>query len=134
MAHSPGCQRHDMGVVKGQFAIKAWLEADAIEEALNQHTCNIERALISQGREFIFNTRMCITYEFQRFVPLVSASNVLFQRQKAEEWLSHQANVAQQFMGGLHTATGNSRNNLSQRPFFVYWIHAHVSRALTVAL
>ncbi|KAJ7147121.1 hypothetical protein C8R43DRAFT_890324 [Mycena crocata] len=117
---------------KGQFAIKAWLEADAIEEALNRHTCNIERAFIFQGREFIFNTRMCITYEFQRFVPLVSASNGLFQRQKAEEWLSHQAKVAQQFMGGLHTVTGNSRNKLSQRPQFLLWIHAQVSRALTL--
>lgn len=39
---------------KGQFAIKAWLEADAIEEALNRHTCGIERAFIFQGREYIF--------------------------------------------------------------------------------
>jgi hypothetical protein len=39
---------------KGQFAIKAWLEADAIEEALNRHTCGIERAFVFLGREYIF--------------------------------------------------------------------------------
>jgi hypothetical protein len=39
---------------KGQFAIKAWLAADAIEEALNRHTCGIERAFIFLGREYIF--------------------------------------------------------------------------------
>ncbi|KAJ7176007.1 hypothetical protein C8R46DRAFT_1080390 [Mycena filopes] len=118
---------------KGQFAIKAWLEADAIEEALNKHSCGIERAFIFQGREYIFNTRMCITYEFQRFVPLVSANvNGLFHRHKAEEWLRHQATVAQQFMSGLHTVTGNSSNNLSRRPFYVFWFMAQVSRALTL--
>ncbi|KAJ7367084.1 hypothetical protein DFH08DRAFT_679593 [Mycena albidolilacea] len=118
---------------KGQFAVKAWLEADAIEEALNRHTCGIERAFIFLGREYIFNTRMCITYEFQRFVPLVSANvNGLFHRHKAEEWLSHQTTVAQQFMSGLHTVTGNSSNNLSRRPFYVFWFMGQVSRGLTL--
>ncbi|KAJ7442636.1 hypothetical protein FB451DRAFT_1057345 [Mycena latifolia] len=118
---------------KGQFAIKAWLEADALEQALNRHTCGIERAFIYQGREYIFNTRMCITYEFQRFVPLVSANvNGLFHRHKAEEWLSHQANVSQQFMSGLHNITGNSRNSLAHRPFYVFWFLAQFSRGLTL--
>ncbi|KAJ7505151.1 hypothetical protein B0H11DRAFT_1708267 [Mycena galericulata] len=118
---------------KSQFAIKAWLEADAIEEALNRHTCGIERAFIYQGREYIFNTRMCITYEFQRFIPLVSANvSGLFHRHKAEEWLKHQANVAQQFMSGLHTVTGNSSNSLSKRPFYVFWFMSQVSRGLTL--
>ncbi|KAF8172009.1 hypothetical protein K438DRAFT_1729122 [Mycena galopus ATCC 62051] len=118
---------------KGQFALKAWYEADGIEEALNRHTCGIERAFIFVGREYIFNTRMCITYEFQRFVPLVSSDvNGLFHRGKAEEWLSHQSTVAQQFMSGLQTVTGNSSNNLSRRPFFVLWFMGQVSRALTL--
>jgi len=39
---------------KAQFAFKAWLEADAIEEALNKHTCDIEKAFIFQGREYLF--------------------------------------------------------------------------------
>ncbi|KAJ7069638.1 hypothetical protein C8F01DRAFT_1113449 [Mycena amicta] len=119
--------------VKGQFAIKAWHEADAIEDALNRHTCDIERAFIFQGREYIFNTRMCITYEFQRFVPLVSNNaHILFDRQKAEEWLHHQSVVAQKFTIGLHTVTGLESNNLSRRPFYVFWFQAQVSRCLTL--
>jgi hypothetical protein len=39
---------------KAQFATKAWLEADALEVALNKHTCSIERAFIYQAREYIF--------------------------------------------------------------------------------
>ena len=39
---------------KADFAIKSWLEADRIEEALNRHTCGIEKAFIFQGREYLF--------------------------------------------------------------------------------
>lgn len=39
---------------KAQFAVKAWLEADGLETALNRHTCGIERAFIFQAREYIF--------------------------------------------------------------------------------
>ena len=39
---------------KSQFAVKAWLEADVIEVALNRHTCNLERAFLFIAREYIF--------------------------------------------------------------------------------
>lgn len=39
---------------KAQFAMKAWLEADSLEQALNCHTCALERAFIFQAREYIF--------------------------------------------------------------------------------
>ncbi len=41
-------------VDKAQFALKAWLETDAIEDALNKHTCAIEKAYIFHGREYLF--------------------------------------------------------------------------------
>ncbi|KAF8967057.1 hypothetical protein BDZ97DRAFT_1804957 [Flammula alnicola] len=118
---------------KAQFALRAWLEADALEQALNRHTCSIERAFIYQAREYIFNTRMCISYEFQRYIPLVTADvSGLFHRSKAEEWLTHQATVAEQFMRGLHTITGNSNNLLARRPFFVFWFMGQIHRALAL--
>ncbi|KAJ7928051.1 hypothetical protein B0H13DRAFT_1969137 [Mycena leptocephala] len=101
--------------------------ADAIEEALNRHTCGIERAFIFQGREFIFNFHFSmLTLSHSRNV------NGLFHRHKAEEWLNHQSTVAQQFMSGLHTVTGNAGNDLAKRPFYVFWFMAQVSRALTL--
>ncbi|KAF5382644.1 hypothetical protein D9615_002795 [Tricholomella constricta] len=39
---------------KAQFAVQTWLEADALEAALNKHTCRIERQFIFQAREYIF--------------------------------------------------------------------------------
>ncbi|KAF9485849.1 hypothetical protein BDN70DRAFT_795185 [Pholiota conissans] len=117
---------------KSEFAVRAWLEADALEQALNRHTCSIERAFIFQAREYIFNTRMCISYEFRRYVPLVTNVNGMFHRTKAEEWLTHQAIVAERFMHGLHTVTGNSNNLLARRPFFVFWFMGQIHRALAL--
>ena len=120
-------------VDKAHFAVKAWLEGDALEQALNKHTCSIERSFIFQAREYIFNTRMCISYEFQRYVPLISTDvSGLFHRKKAEEWLSHQAEVGQRFMLGLHTVTGNANNLLARRPFFVFWLMGQISRSLSL--
>jgi hypothetical protein len=74
--------------------MRAWLETEAIEKALQWHTCSIERAFMFLGREFLFkyvdhsslcpympravtligsdnSTRMCISYEFQKYIPYV---------------------------------------------------------------
>ncbi|TFY80459.1 hypothetical protein EWM64_g3551 [Hericium alpestre] len=56
---------------KSDFTLRAWLETEEIEKALNRHTCGVERAFFFVGREYLFNTRMCISYEFQRFIPHV---------------------------------------------------------------
>ncbi|KAL0069865.1 hypothetical protein AAF712_003135 [Marasmius tenuissimus] len=118
---------------RADFAVRSWMEAENIENALNKHTCGIERAFIFAGREYLFNTRMYITYEFQRYVPLVTTqTNGLFNRKKAEEWLTHQTAVAQRIMLGLHAVTGNSGNLLARRPFFTLWFMGQVSRALSL--
>ena len=36
------------------FANAVWREADAIENALDGHTCQTERAFLFQGREYLF--------------------------------------------------------------------------------
>ncbi|KAK0487403.1 hypothetical protein IW261DRAFT_1447708 [Armillaria novae-zelandiae] len=133
-----GCvrMRHDHTATEAeqaQFTVKAWLEADAIEANLNRHTCAIERSFIFQAREYIFNTRMCISYEFQRFIPLISTDLTgLIHRKKAEEWLTHQSTVAQRYMFGLHAVTGNANNHLARRPFFVFWFMSQVLSALSL--
>nr|BCA90180.1 hypothetical protein PC_1229 [Pleurotus citrinopileatus] len=118
---------------KAQFAISAWLEADLLEQALSRHTCNLERAYIFQGREYLFNTRMCVSYEFSRYIPLVTSGvTAMFNRNKAEEWLRHQSAVARRVMHGLSAVTGHSTNLLARRPFFVFWFMGQIARALTL--
>ncbi|KAG1745927.1 uncharacterized protein EDB91DRAFT_1049694 [Suillus paluster] len=116
-----------------RFELNAWLEADALEKALDAHTCGLERTFLFQGREFLFNVRMTVSHEFKRFVPLATVNaNGLFHRTKAEEWLSHQANVAQRVVLGMSAVTGNATHSLMHRPFFVFWFLSQIGRALTL--
>ena len=39
---------------KAEFAVRAWVETLAIEEALDAHDCSAERARFFVGREYIF--------------------------------------------------------------------------------
>ena len=113
------------------------------------------------------STRMCISYEFRRYIPLVTAYVyiLLFEHESIHLTLlyveastdcsiaikpkngvspililfvlpltlyvflvTHQASVAQRFMFGLHTITGNSTNLLARRPFFVFWFMGQIHR------
>ncbi|KZP06293.1 hypothetical protein FIBSPDRAFT_842281 [Athelia psychrophila] len=119
---------------KARFGMAAWLEADYLEAALKGHTCRLERAFLFQGREYLFITRMCISYEFQRFMPLAAIdTGSPFHRRKTEQWLTHQATVAQQVMLGLHTVTGQgSKGSITYRPFFAFWFMSQINRALSL--
>jgi hypothetical protein len=55
--HSCVRMRHDRAATdqeKSHFAFASWLEADAIEAALNKHACGLERAFLFTGREYLF--------------------------------------------------------------------------------
>ncbi|KAA1468777.1 hypothetical protein DENSPDRAFT_915286 [Dentipellis sp. KUC8613] len=112
-----------------EFAMRAWLETEEIEKALNRHTCGVERAFMFVGREYLFNTRMCISYEFQRFIPHVLTG---LSRDKASEWLYDQEQRAKAVMQGMHAVTGNMKHDLAQRPWFVWWFMGQVARALAL--
>ncbi|KAH8104576.1 hypothetical protein BXZ70DRAFT_921504 [Cristinia sonorae] len=118
---------------KAHFAVNAWLEVDRLDEALNRHTCNLERSYLYQGREYLLNCRMCISHEFSRYIPQATASaNLLFHRKKAEEWLTHQAWVGKTLLNGLQTVTGQPNVSMGKRPFFVFWFMSQIRRALTL--
>ncbi|KAI0771263.1 hypothetical protein BD413DRAFT_476321 [Trametes elegans] len=119
---------------KAQFAVAAWEEIDAIEGALRRHTCGIERSFLFQGRELLFNSRMCIAYEFQRCLPQPTAhANLLFYRQKADEWLSHLASLARRVLNaGLPSVTGLPASSLAKRPFLLFWFMSQIERSLTL--
>lgn len=53
----PVMQKLQYGVVSDHelaaFAKRAWLQTQEMEEALNKHTCELERAFLFQGREYL---------------------------------------------------------------------------------
>ncbi|KAI8971146.1 hypothetical protein BD414DRAFT_226070 [Trametes punicea] len=130
---------------RAHFAMKAWLEIDAIEDALDQHTCGLERNFGFQAREVLFrcvvlrfitprlldrlSSRMCVSHEFQRYIP--QATTRLFYRDKAEDWLKHRMAAAErvwrQLMEGQQVPKLDCR-----KPLLIYWFISHVVKALAL--
>ncbi|KAG9035791.1 hypothetical protein FRB95_010559 [Tulasnella sp. JGI-2019a] len=114
------------------FAMRAWMESLAIEEALNEHTCDGEKATMYQARENLFTIRMFITGGFRRYVPHPQ-SGVDFSRldrEKAMQWLHHQNNVANQLQMIMGTEHSPARYLLVKRPYLMWWQMNLIGRAL----
>ncbi|KAF9778621.1 hypothetical protein BJ322DRAFT_1014096 [Thelephora terrestris] len=128
-----GCigMRGEMNVsdsAKAKYAMEAWKESCELDNLLDHHTCDTERAFLFVGREFLFNVRTYISQEFRQVIPLAQSDSI---RRKAEEWLSHQAMLMNHLMESLPKVTGHSNGSLMYRPFFVFWFMGQIFRALT---
>ncbi|CDO69314.1 hypothetical protein BN946_scf184976.g33 [Trametes cinnabarina] len=60
------------GAQRAEFAVRAWLEIDDIERRLERHTCGLSSNYGFQSTEMLFSLRICVSYEFQRFIPQVT--------------------------------------------------------------
>ncbi|KAI0642505.1 hypothetical protein C8Q79DRAFT_916852 [Trametes meyenii] len=115
---------------RAQYAMSAWLEIDRIEALLNRHTCAVERGFLVQVRDILFNTRMCVSHEFQRFIPeATTGSGQLFYHAKAEQWMMHQLQVATYFSRILQNPKADG-NDDSRRNFLMFWFMSQIIRAL----
>ncbi|KAI0633498.1 hypothetical protein C8Q77DRAFT_1157703 [Trametes polyzona] len=116
---------------RARFAIDVFQEAREIQDALDMHVCNLDTGLMYVCREYLYDTRIAITYEFRRLQDGdVSAPPPLFNRRQAEEWLLYQLQVAKRAkaaVGQLGQAAGHL---LSRRPFQVSWFSNQVAIAL----
>ncbi|KAI6039316.1 hypothetical protein EDC04DRAFT_2686115 [Pisolithus marmoratus] len=134
--HSCLRMRRDQGASetdRARFGINAWLEADKLERALDSHTCGLERSYFYQGRELLFNVRYTISNEFQKYIPIATINtSVIFHRGKAEEWLRHQASVAQGVVERMSTLTGHAGHSIIHRPVFTFWFMSQIRRALSL--
>ncbi|KAI0643016.1 hypothetical protein C8Q79DRAFT_201865 [Trametes meyenii] len=117
---------------RAQFAMSAWLEIDSIEHALEQHTCGLERTFGFQAREMLFSSRMCVSHEFQRYIPQVTThGSQLFYRDKAEGWLRHRMEAAERVWQSL--LDGERGHVLDfRKPLLIFWFMSHVVKALVL--
>ncbi|KII90502.1 hypothetical protein PLICRDRAFT_39063 [Plicaturopsis crispa FD-325 SS-3] len=118
---------------KGDYGVAAWREAEAIEAAFARHTCKVQQSFMSRGQEYLFNVRMLLSQEFQRFIPTATANvTALFHREKTQEWLSIQLTLGKQ-LERIARMRGESLYNLfAERPFLVFWFMGQVARAITL--
>ncbi|PIL35206.1 transcription factor [Ganoderma sinense ZZ0214-1] len=129
------CKRGDVHLTNGeraQFAMQAWLEIDAIEHALGQHTCELERNFGFQAREMLFSARMCVSHEFQRYIPCVTTSgSMLFYRDKAEEWLTHRMQFGNRLWQDMQLGIQSLLLDF-RKPMLIYWFMSHVIKGLVL--
>ncbi|EJF61015.1 hypothetical protein DICSQDRAFT_106672 [Dichomitus squalens LYAD-421 SS1] len=117
---------------RAQFAVQAWLEIDAIEDALGQHTCELEPNSRFQAREMLFSSRMCVSHEFHRYIPRITTKgSQLFYRDKAEAWLRLRMATAERMWKSLTEGTLPPAFDY-RRPLLIYWFMSHVLKALVL--
>ncbi|KAI0356257.1 hypothetical protein OH77DRAFT_1423872 [Trametes cingulata] len=114
---------------RADAAMSAWLEIDALEQALDQHTCGIENQLNYQAREMLFSSRMCVSQEFNRYIP--QATTRLFYRDKAENWLKHRVETAQ-LMWDRTMQGGDIPAKECCKPLVIYWFMSYIIKALVL--
>ncbi|KAH9848331.1 hypothetical protein C2E23DRAFT_739783 [Lenzites betulinus] len=120
------------GADRAQSAMSAWLEVDNIEETLDRHSCAVETGFLAQVREILFNTRMCVSHEFQRYIPeATTTTGQLFYHDKAEKWLLHQLQVANYLTHTLRNPRIDTDGH-SRRNFLMFWFISQMTRALAL--
>ncbi|KAL0957013.1 hypothetical protein HGRIS_003114 [Hohenbuehelia grisea] len=119
---------------KAEFALEAWAEAQAIEDSLDMHTCNLDTSLIYLSREHVFNTRMLVTQSLRRFVPADTHGSLnpgpIFNIKQAEEWLYIQNQVLSRVTMTIPNILKPVGQQLMRRPFQVTWFSNQLAIAL----
>ncbi|KAF8814824.1 hypothetical protein BYT27DRAFT_7156612 [Phlegmacium glaucopus] len=98
---------------RAEQAHEAFLEAQAIEDSLNAHRCNLDTTLIYNSREYIHN--------FHGLGHGKTTPGPIFKRKQAEDWLFHQDQVIRRVNNIVHQLNGPSGHQLTRRPFRINW-------------
>ncbi|EJF65212.1 hypothetical protein DICSQDRAFT_166265 [Dichomitus squalens LYAD-421 SS1] len=132
--NSCSCVQRDETLTTDQrasFAISAFQETREIQDALDMHVCNLDTGLMYVCREYLYNTRMTITYELRRLqdgdIPVLPP---IFNRRQAEEWLLYQDQVAQRVKESVLHVGEAQGHLLTRRPFQVTWFSDQVAICL----
>ncbi|KAI0645408.1 hypothetical protein C8Q79DRAFT_964451 [Trametes meyenii] len=123
------------GAQRAEFAVRAWLEIDDLERRLSRHKCGMASNFGFQSTEMLFSLRICVSYEFQRFIPQITTNgSSLFYRDKAEDWLRHLDRAINFLYNGLRTK-GPSRGGQDldhRKSFFVFWYLSGIKKCLVL--
>ncbi|KIK02612.1 hypothetical protein K443DRAFT_131780 [Laccaria amethystina LaAM-08-1] len=99
---------------KAEDIQETWVEAQAIEDALDWHGCGLEVGVVYMCREIISNLHGLDSGPKNTPGPL-------FKRKQAEEWLYYQDQVIQRVTATIHQLNSPEGYQLTRRPFRVTW-------------
>ncbi|KAJ6556266.1 hypothetical protein B0H19DRAFT_1152298 [Mycena capillaripes] len=111
---------------------ESWNEAQAIQDALDGHVCNLHTAVAYLCRENISNAQMIITKGLRNLqgLPAGNRPGPLFNRRQAEEWIYYQAEVVKRVTMSIQYVSDPRGHQLTQRPFSVPWFYHQLAICL----
>ncbi|KAJ7676664.1 hypothetical protein DFH06DRAFT_1317282 [Mycena polygramma] len=110
----------------------SWNEAQAIQDALDGHVCNLHSAVAYLCRENISNAQMIITKGLRNLqgLPAGNRPGPLFNRRQAEEWIAYQDAVLKRVAMSIQYVADPRGHQLTQRPFAVTWFYHQLAICL----
>ncbi|KAI9067109.1 hypothetical protein FKP32DRAFT_1588923 [Trametes sanguinea] len=119
------------GAQRAEFAVRAWLEIDDLERRMERHTCGMSSNYGFQSMEMLFSLRIIVSYEFQRFIPQVTtAGNALFYRNKAEVWIQHLRESAEQVFKAFRAGEEGDPELNHRKSLFIFWLMSGIKKCL----
>ncbi|KAI8993760.1 hypothetical protein BD414DRAFT_480378 [Trametes punicea] len=116
---------------RAEFAVRAWLEIDDIERRLERHTCGMSTNYGFQSTEMLFSLRICVSYEFQRFIPQITTTgNALFYRDKAETWLRHLNESITEVWEALRRGEKGDKELDHRKSLFIFWYMSGIKKCI----
>ncbi|KDQ55598.1 hypothetical protein JAAARDRAFT_133685 [Jaapia argillacea MUCL 33604] len=119
---------------RADLAWESWVEAGCIQDALDEHTCNVDTGLMYMCREFIYKyvslTRLSVTQTLRRLVPSSEISSSMFNRKHAEEWLYYQDQLAKHVKSSIHHLGHPQGQFLTRRPWSGEWFAGQLATCL----
>ncbi|KAH9855245.1 hypothetical protein C2E23DRAFT_883200 [Lenzites betulinus] len=121
------------GAQRAEFAVRAWLETDDIERRMARHTCNMSSNYGFQSQEMLFSLRICVSYEFQRFIPQITTTgNALFYRDKAEAWLRYLAQAVDAVWDALRTSAAGGSELDHRKCLMIFWFMSGIKKCVVL--
>ncbi|EIW63043.1 uncharacterized protein TRAVEDRAFT_69195 [Trametes versicolor FP-101664 SS1] len=121
------------GAQRAEFAVRAWLEIDDIEKRLERHTCGLSSNYGFASVEMLFSLRLCVSYEFKRFIPQITTTgSAMFYRDKAESYLRYLNVAAKSVWDGIRTATPGDRELNHRKVLFIFWFMSGIKKCLVL--
>ncbi|KAI0373410.1 hypothetical protein BV20DRAFT_962547 [Pilatotrama ljubarskyi] len=121
------------GAQRAEFAVRAWLDIDDIEQRMERHTCNMMTNYGFQSSEMLFSLRICVSYEFQRFIPQITTTgNKLFYRDKAESWLRHLDNAVENVQQAMEASQRGNKDLDHRKSLFIFWFMSGIKKCIVL--
>ncbi|KAJ7776535.1 hypothetical protein DFH07DRAFT_911882 [Mycena maculata] len=125
-------ESHEDREGQGEALQESWNEAQAIQDALDAHVCNLHTAVAYLCRENISNAQMIVTKGLRSLqgLPAGNRPGPLFNRRQAQEWIYYQAEVIKRVTLSVQYLADPRGQQLTQRPFSVTWFYHQLAICL----